>query len=105
MMNCYTLLSLYTQKYLNVWACERADIRTCTRGQNELKRGVICVRAWSVKRAGMEWQSYKALLLYVAYIFSVRQFNTMFFIIICFLIITFGSCYYQVSLGYIFRNV
>ena len=32
--------------------------------KNELKRGVISVRARSVKHAGVEWQIYKARLLY-----------------------------------------
>ena len=48
-------------------ACERAGVQACGRAsvdKNELKRGVISVRAWSVKRAGVEWQSYKARLLY-----------------------------------------
>ena len=50
-----------------VRACERAGVRACGRAgvdKNEFKRRVISVRAWSVKRAGVEWQSYKARLLY-----------------------------------------
>ena len=49
-------------------ACERASVQACGRAsvdKNEFKRGVISVRAWSVKRAGVEWQSYKARLLYI----------------------------------------
>ena len=47
---------------------KRAGVRACGRAsmdKNEFKRGVISVRAWSVKRAGVEWQSYIARLLYM----------------------------------------
>ena len=48
-----------------VWACGRAGVRACGRAgvracgrasvdKNEFKRGVISVRAWSFKRAGVE---------------------------------------------------
>ena len=48
---------------LSVRACGRAGV-----DKNEFKRGVISVRAWSIKRAGVEWQSYKARLLYNVYL-------------------------------------
>ena len=45
--------------YINIH--KRAGVRACGRAsmdKHEFKRGVISVRAWSVKRAGVEWQSY-----------------------------------------------
>ena len=63
MMSCYVLHPLY----VHTQACRRAGMRACGRAivdKNEFKRGVISVRAWSFKRAGLEWQSYKARLLY-----------------------------------------
>ena len=70
MMNGYALHPLYTHthKRAGVRACGRASVRACGRAsvdENEFKCGVISVRAWSVKRAGVEWQSYKARLLYM----------------------------------------
>ena len=49
-------------------ACGRASV-----DKIEFKRGVISVRAWSVKRAGVEWQSYKARLLYVENLIGDRH--------------------------------
>ena len=48
-------------------ACDRAGVHACGRASVDIigfNRGVISVRAWSVKRAGVERQSYKARLLY-----------------------------------------
>ena len=53
------ILYIHIHKRAGVRACGRASV-----DKNEFKRGVISVRAWSVKRAGVEWQSYKARLLY-----------------------------------------
>ena len=72
----YPLHPLYIHTHISVRACRRAGVRACRRAgvqacgrasvdKNEFKRGVISVRAWSVKRAGVEWQSYKARLLYM----------------------------------------
>ena len=58
----------HTHKRAGVQACGRAGVQACGRAsvdKNEFKRGVISVRAWSIKRAGVEWQSYKARLLYI----------------------------------------
>ena len=59
--------------YIHTYACGRAGVQACGRAsvdKNEFKRGVISVRSWSVKRAGVEWQSYKARLLYYRCILS-----------------------------------
>ena len=61
-------LASFIYTHISVRACERAGVQACGRAsvdKNEFERGVISVRAWSVKRAGVEWQSYKARLLYV----------------------------------------
>ena len=55
MMNGYAL-HIHTHKRVGVRACGRASV-------DKFKRGVITVLAWSVKRSGVEWQSYKARLL------------------------------------------
>ena len=57
------ILYIHTHKRAGVRACERAGVQACGRAsvdKIEFKRGVISVRAWSVKRVGVEWQSYKA---------------------------------------------
>ena len=49
-----------------VRACGRAGVRACGRAgvrKIEFKRGVLSVRAWSVKRAGVESSTYKLRLL------------------------------------------
>ena len=49
-------------------ACERAGVQACERAgvrKIEFKRGEISVRAWSVKRAGVESSTYKPRLLYI----------------------------------------
>ena len=59
---------LYIHTHASVRACGRAGVRARRRAsvdKNEFKRGVISVRALSIKRAGVEWQSYKARLLYI----------------------------------------
>ena len=58
------ILYIYTHKRAGLQACGRAKV-----DKIEFKRGVISVRACSVKRAGVEWQSYKARLLYWIVIF------------------------------------
>ena len=60
------ILYIHSHKRTGLQACGRAGFQACGRAsvdKNEFKRGVISVRAWSIKRAGMEWQSYKARLL------------------------------------------
>ena len=42
-------------------ACERSGVRKI-----EFKRGLLSVRVWSVKRAGVQLSTYKPHLLYVS---------------------------------------
>ena len=65
-MNQLALQSLYIP--LRVRACERAGVQACERAgvrKIEFKRGLLSVRAWSVKRAGVRLSTYKPRLLYI----------------------------------------
>ena len=59
---------IYPTKRAGVQACGRAGVRACRRAgvrKIEFKRGVLSVRTWSVKRAGVESSTYKPRLPYL----------------------------------------